>query len=596
MKTGIFFLIQSLSFTILLMFIYFNKKRVENLDNKIYTNLILLSFVEITLELFLDLIMPHYDMIMAVSIIAAKTYCAVIAIWLTQLSMYITMVSLILKDKKQLQEITKKCYMIVGIISVILIYICPIHFHNLNGENYTYGHSVNIDYVLSFSYAFIGIICLLWNGKNIKNKKFIPILLFITFGGICGFIQMQYPSLLLSTAVHTFITFLMYFTIENPDLQIVEELDKNRKLTEQNFEEKTNFIFKISQELKQPLQDITRLSKDIYESTKGETQEKAKQINVNSKQLYTYVNNALDISTMDIKNLKIVEGKYNSKNFFEEIKLRIKNELKKQNKDIDLRFNISKNMPEYLSGDNTKLKQVIITVILNSIKHTETGFIELNVDSIIRYGICRLLIEVSDSGKGMELKQINEILSISPEITKEEAEKIDKLSITLPIAHKIIKALDGSLMIKSEKNKGTNILIAVDQKIEKQKTKEQLENYSNKIITDKAIMMVTNNVEIIRTTKKQLEDITVVTTPFTKDCLEKLKKENFECIIIDEEINGESGTKVVKEIKNIKNVPTLILIKKQNEFLGKHYLSDGFDNTIIKEKYEKEISKIKKYL
>ena len=151
-------------------------------------------------------------------------------------------------------------------------------------------------------------------------------------------------------------------------------------------------------------------------------------------------------------------------------------------------------------------------------------------------------------------------------------------------------------MIKSEKNKGTNILIAVDQKIEKQKTKEQLENYSNKIITDKAIMMVTNNVEIIRTTKKQLEDITVVTTPFTKDCLEKLKKENFECIIIDEEINGESGTKVVKEIKNIKNVPTLILIKKQNEFLGKHYLSDGFDNTIIKENYEKEISKIKKYL
>jgi len=599
MKTGIYFLIQSLSFTILLMIIYFNKKRLENIDNRIYSNLIIVSFVEIVLELLLDIIMPNYDKMLILSTIAAKTYCAVIAIWLTLLSMYITIVSLILKNKKQLQEITKKIYIVVGIICVILIYIAPIKFHNQNGEYYTYGNSVNIDYIMSFTYAFIGVICLIWNNKNIKNKKFIPILLFIILGGICGYIQMMYPSLLLSTAVHTFITFLMYFTIENPDLQMVEELNKNRKLTEQNIEEKTNFLFKISQDLKKPLQDITNISNSIYENTNGEIKEQAKQINANSKQLYTYVNNALDISTMDIKNLKIVKGTYNTKNFFEEIKLRIKEEIKQQNKDIELRYNISKNMPEYLQGDNTKLKQAITSIAFDAIKHTEKGFIELNVDSIVRYGICRLLIEISDSGRGMELEKINEILSVSKEITQEEIEKIDKLNISLTLAHKIIKTLNGSLIIKSEMNNGTNFLIAINQKIENKQNNQQktLEQYSKKIINQKQIMMITSNIQKIKEIKKELEDINIVSSPFPKESLEQIEKQKFECVIVDEDLNEETGINIIKEIKKINTkIPVIILISKKNEFLNKHYLEEGVDEYIIKDNHEEYIKKIKKYL
>ena len=583
----------SLMYILIFIVVYFGKKRIELEENKVYSMLLITTACGLIIDIagYFSFKLLATDSFVNIAI--AKLYLIYYFTWAYIITIYTNIISFQKTIKHLIRQIELLYLSICGIIILL-----PIYFQTTEYSMYSYGPSVNFVYIISTIFITIMLACLAIKRKSIKQRKYIPLLALVIAGSIVVLIQKICPELLLITFAESIVTTIMYFTIENPDLQMVEELNKNRKLTEQNFEEKTNFIFKISQELKQPLQDITKLSKDIYETTKGETQEKAKQININSKQLYTYVNNALDISTMDIKNLKIVEGKYNTKNFFEEIKLRIKNELKKQNKEIELRFNISKNMPEYLSGDNTKLKQVIITVILNSIKHTETGFIELNVDSIIRYGICRLLIEVSDSGKGMELKQINEILSISPEITKEEAEKIDKLNITLPIAHKIIKALDGSFMIKSEKNKGTNILIAIDQKIEnKQKLKDQLESYSDKIVDDKAIMMVTNDVKIIRTTKKQLEDITVVTTPFTKDCLEKNKKENFECIVIDEDLNEESGVNIIKELKKIdKNTPTLILINKKNEFLGKHYIEDGFENIIIKDNYEKEINKIKKYL
>ena len=82
MKTGIYFLIQSLFFSILLIIIYFNKKRLNTTENKIYSCLIVTSVVEIVIELLLDVIMPVYTSNILLSSFLAKTYCVVILIWL----------------------------------------------------------------------------------------------------------------------------------------------------------------------------------------------------------------------------------------------------------------------------------------------------------------------------------------------------------------------------------------------------------------------------------------------------------------------------------------------------------------------------------
>lgn len=605
MKTGIYFLIQSLFFACLLVIVYFNKKRLENLETRIYSYLIITSLIELLLELLLDIIMPTYQTSMFISTFLAKTYCVVIIIWLSLLINYVTSISLILKHKQKHLNSAKIFYIIIAAISSLLIYALPINFYYDKIVYYTYGPSVNVDYIISFIYAFIGIICLIWNRKNIKNKKYLPLFSFIILGGITGYIQMNYPSLLLSTAVHTFITFLMYFTIENPDLQMVEELNKNRKLTEQNFEEKTNFLFKISQDLKKPLLDITNISNNIIENTESEKiLDQAKQINIGSKQLYTYVNNALDVSNMDIKNLKIVTSTYNTTNFFEEIKLRIQTEIKNQNKNIEFRYEISNNIPELLSGDNTKLKQVILSVMFDSIKHTNEGFVELNVNSIIKYGICRLIIEISDSGDGMELDKINNILSTTGDLTKEELERIDTLNITLPLSHKMIKAINGSFIIKSEPNNGTNFLIIIDQKIEEKEKSEitkKLDEYSKKILDEKKALLVSVDKELSRKITKTLEqkEITTITSLYGKDAIARIEqKEKFEFILIDDELNNESGVDVLKQLKKIKKfkTPTLVILNENKEFMAKHYLEDGFDDYLIKENIAEYLKKINKYL
>ena len=593
MKTGIYFLIQSFFFSILLIIVYFNKKRLETTENKIYSYLIITSLVEILLELILDILMPVYKKYILLSTFIAKTYCVAILVWLSLLITYVTFITVTQKTKQENKKTIKNTLIVITIISTILIYISPINFYYENAVYYTYGQSVNIDYIMSFGYVLVGIICLIWNKENIKSKKYVPILTFLIIGGFAGYIQMKYPSLLLSTGVHTFITFLMYFTIENPDMQMVEELSENKKLTEQNYEEKTRFIFKISQDLKKPLQDITNISNELIDNPK-DIEEKIKLINTNSKQLYTYVNSALDVSKMDINNLKIIENTYNTKNFFDELKLRIKSEISKSNKNIIFRCNISDDIPRYLNGDNTKIKQIILSIIFDSIKYTEEGFIELSIDTIIKYEICRLMIEISDSGQGMSIHKINTILNVSEKIESKEQERIDKLDISLPLAHKIIKSLNGSFIIKSEENKGSSFLITIDQQIKEIKKENSLEKYSKKILNEKKALIVSVDTKSVNEIIEKLGEYVIVNSLYGKDAVEKIKNESFEFIIVDDELKNERGIQVLNQIKELTSKPIYILLDKSKEFMSEHYIEDGFTNYIIKENLDEELKKIKK--
>lgn len=593
------FSICSFIYIIIFSIVYFSKTRINLVENKIYTLLLITTIVGLSIDIigyfaFLDGVANSVK-----NLGIAKIYLIYYFTWIYLLTIYTYIIST--KQKKtnftNLFKKLSKLYIII----ILIIPLLKTKIEITNTSLYSFGPSVNLVYMLSGICVLIMLICLLKNLQNIKSKKYIPLLVFIVFGTVVMIIQHEYPELLLLITCQSIVTALMYFTIENPDMQMVEELNKNKKLTEQNFEEKTNFLFKISQDLKQPLKQITDISTELIEQKEIDI-EKLKKINNNSKQLYTYVNNALDVSNMDIKNLKIIESTYYAKNFFEEIKLRITTEIKNQNKNIEFRYNISGNIPEKLIGDNSKLKQVILSVIFDSIKHTKKGFIELNVNTIIKYGICRLMIEISDSGSGMSLEKINAILQATGDLTKEEIERIDKLNITLPLAHKIIKTLNGSFIIKSEIDEGTNFLIIIDQKIEeKEKTQieKKLENYEKKLSTNKKILLVSTDKKTVEKLTKLYEknDIDVINSLYGKDVKNRLEqKENFEFILIDDELTNESGIDILKQINDKTTKPMIILINKNEEFISKHYIEDGFNEYIIKENIEDEIKKLNKYL
>ena len=587
--TSVSFSICSLIYIIMFNVVYFGKKRINSLENRIYSALLITTTIGLLIDIIGFISLQSGDATSLQNILIAKIYLIYYFTWAFVLTVYTLQISF--KDKYNESNVKKAKMMYIIFDAVILL--MPVYIKSGILNPYSYGLAVNFVYFLSAICIGIMIICLILNRKNIKQRKYIPLLALIIGGTLVVTIQKYNPNLLLLTTTESLITALMYFTIENPDMQMVEELSENKKLTEQNYEEKTKFIFKISQDLKKPLQDITNLSNEIIENPKN-IEEKIKTININSKQLYTYVNNALDVSKMDINNLKIVETTYNTKNFFEELKLRIKSEIKNSNKNIEFRYEISNNIPEYLQGDNTKLKQIIMSTIYDSIKYTKEGFIELNINTIIKYGICRLMIDISDSGSGMSIHKINEILNVSEKIDSKEQERIDKLDISLPLAHKIIKSLNGSFIIKSEENKGTNFLIIIDQKIsENKKEKTNLEKFAKKIINEKKILVVTVDNDIINKIQESFGEYEIINSLYGHDAEERLKKEKFELILVDDELKNESGIEVLKLIKEKTKKPIIIMIDKNKEFISEHYIEDGFTNYVIKQNIEEELKKIK---
>ena len=587
--TSVSFSICSLIYIIIFNVVYFGKKRINSLENRIYSALLITTTIGLLIDIIGFISLQSGDATSLQNILIAKIYLIYYFTWAFVLTVYTLQISF--KDKYNESNVKKAKMMYIIFDAVILL--MPVYIKSGILNPYSYGLAVNFVYFLSTICIGIMVICLILNRKNIKQRKYIPLLALIIGGTLVVTIQKYNPNLLLLTTTESLITALMYFTIENPDMQMVEELSENKKLTEQNYEEKTKFIFKISQDLKKPLQDITNLSNEIIENPKN-IEDKIKTININSKQLYTYVNNALDVSKMDINNLKIVETTYNTKNFFEELKLRIKSEIKNSNKNIEFRYEISNSIPEYLQGDNTKLKQIIMSTIYDSIKYTKEGFIELNINTIIKYGICRLMIDISDSGSGMSIRKINEILNVSEKIDSKEQERIDKLDISLPLAHKIIKSLNGSFIIKSEENKGTNFLIIIDQKIsENKKEKTNLEKFAKKIINEKKILVVTVDNDIVNKIQETFGEYEIINSLYGHDAEERLKKEKFELILIDDELKNESGIEVLKLIKEKTKKPIIIMIDKNKEFMSEHYIEDGFTNYVIKQNIEEELKKIK---
>jgi signal transduction histidine kinase len=249
--------------------------------------------------------------------------------------------------------------------------------------------------------------------------------------------------------------------MENPDVKMINQLLRNQELVENQMEDKSRFLFEMSQDIKEPTNNILGVVNTYDELNNDEKEEAIKIIGDNANELLFKLNNVLNVSSMDASKIKIVNEEYNPKVLLNSIKNMALNAIGE--KQIKLNFEVSESLPNKLSGDDVRLKQIIMSVLYNCINHTETGVINVNVDSIVRYDVARLMIKIEDTGIGMDLDTINKILDDNQELNKFDIDKIEQLDVDLKVAIKIIKLLGGNFMIKSDKGRGSTFTIILDQ-------------------------------------------------------------------------------------------------------------------------------------
>ena len=463
-----------------IMIVFFSKKRLHQVEDNTYAFLIVITFFTTLFGIILGLlVVPQFHINNILISIANKLYLVLLFLWSLIITFYTFYVSRI-KKGFVLKHI--RIFNLIGLINSILIIILPIKTEVIDGSALANGTSVILTYLLIGICYLIMFVLLILDYKNIKNIKYVPVYSLVIIGSVALVIQVIFPSLnyLINPSLILIVTF-MYFTIENPDVKIIEQLTRNKKIIEEGNEDKSNFIFRISQEVKKPIDDIIRVSNICIKEQELENKDKClRYIESNAKNLKVIVNDILDVSKIDVHSIKIFPLSYNIYNIFKEIVSKYEKQI---NETIDFRYSISKSIPKQLYGDAVKLKQIINTVMQNAVDYTKKGFIDLQIDCIVKNDVCRLIITIEDSGVGMSIEKVNELLSNEKEIQYDYSKELENMNLNLNVAAKIVKLLDGRILIKSEEGKGSEFIITVDQKAliqEKNVDEKYIRDYSIK--------------------------------------------------------------------------------------------------------------------
>ena len=584
MYTGIYFLIEAIVYSMLLMTVYFRKKVFKSKENKVYSILVVVSFFELIVELILDFVGPMYKEIPNVSYFVARLFSFGVELWITILLCYVLFVCLSIKKKERYIPVVRNIAIVLMIIFTTLNFILPLNFKYDGYIAYTYGPSVNIIYLSAFLYSFIGIIALIRNIKNIKDKRFFPILIFLIVGGIASYIQYMNPGLLLATPIHAFITFLMYFTIENPDVKMIEEYHKAKEISDNANEDKTMFLYNMTN-------DIRLITKDINYNTDAAINEMSNKkvdkdlvndylraIKENTARFTTMTNEILDVDSIDSASIKVYDDKYNIKLLLKKIVTLYSDECSK--KGLTFRSDIASDLPEYLYGDNLGLKNVLTSILDNSIKYTKEGYIELNVNTIIKNNIARLIITIEDSGVGISPDEIDSIFN-------KRKEEIDgsNMKSNLFTARKLITLMGGTIIPSSNYGNGTTMKIVLDQKVAKE-ANEKYNKYES-FYDEKKILLVDDNISTEKIISKLLRDTNIKLdyVSLGKEALDKIRgKEKYDLILLDEVMDPLDGVTVMKKFKDIRNFKTnVILLTRNNEYeYNEEYLKYGFSGYLLK--------------
>ena len=581
-------LIISLMITIIL----FTKKTINSVETRTFKKILIFNVLE-SLSTTLIVVVALTSNSIPIFKILNRIDVNIIIWWCSFFLLYICHICKVKNIK-----IFNSIILVTNILFLILSLILDVNIIAQDGILDSNGPLTTLGFIGAVFYILLMLFVILTSLKNKPNiKKLIPFYFLIALLILVAFLRAIIPQINFISIMLTLVDLIMIFTIENPDVKMVDELVKNRKIIERTSEEKSIFLFKMSQELRGPISNIGR-EVQTYKNgklNKSETDVVIDNIDNNNRKMNYLITDVLGINANDNMNIKILENTYNIYSLINEIDIRTRKLVKSE---IDFNFACASNIPKELYGDSLKLKQVLMSVIINSIENTSSGYIHVDIDSITKYDLCRLVISVKDSGSGIDLLTINEILDQDIEISDKEYLKLDKLDVDLKIAYKIIKLLNGTMYVKSEVGKGTEVIITLNQYIKEDdeiKNNALIESYIQKRTNSVKVLIVNDDVKELKKIKTKLEEFgyETYTSLFGDDAINRIKNnEKYDLILIDDDMKLMSGISLLKELNNLgNNSRKIVLLEKDKISIGHHYIEDGFDAYIDKNKLSDEIDK-----
>lgn len=594
MYINLYVSICALLISFFLLINFFSKKRYDNKETKIFSYMLIFNFINTIFTLSIVFIEKTNIINIIFLKILNKLNNVIQLGWIWLLFLY--MLYMLCNNKEKKYNLIKIITVIINILLGILIFILPTSFYN---NIYLNGLSETFSYIIYFVYLFVIIILTIKNIKNMSNKKniivfTISLLLMLT----ALIIKKINPELLIISSIFTYINLIINST-EDPDSRLLLELQKEKEKNEKLNNIKIDFLTNMNHEFRTSLNTIVGFSECIkQEDSIDACKNDADDIITSSQNLLEIINDVLDISKLETNNMKITEEDYKPLEIFENVISSLKPKLSE--KEIEIKTNFNENIPYMLFGDSNKVKQIITNILMNSIKHTEDGSINFEVNCTSEKDKCNLVISIENTGKTIkkENKSSNNLKEFNKNI-------VEQSELEFLIAKKFVDMLGGKIVLDEKNINKTKVTIYLNQKIKMQgvpliveiskleeSIKPQQEDYS-----DKKVLIVDDNKMNLKVATRLLKNYNIITTEVLNgyEAINKIKNnEKYDLIFLDDIMPKKNGKETLNELKKIKgfDIPVIVLTANVLEGMKEKYIEEGFDDYLAKPINKEELKKI----
>ena len=511
---SICFTIAGVIFSILLFVLYNFKSNLKLLENKIYYGIIVTTIISGLIEIYSFILVRTSIFVNSVLyLFSLKSLFLCFLVWIYLFTIYTVIVTINLKNKDYSRYrlaiiISTIVFIIVSLTTMIL----PINIIETDGLLLPTGVGVDIIYVLSLILFIIMISVIISNRRNLKNKKYYPMYFLLVILGIMIIVQKIFPSLLLINFSLSILIYIMYFTIENPDIKLIKDLSYTRRMLEKQNEMVSGTVNNLAISLKNPLMEITNFSsKKINKKDEVSSLEEIKKFQKLSLNLVDQINKIMDLTRIENRQLKIKNRLYQTDNLINSIKDII------NFRNVDVNYNIDNNIPKVLYGDDDNIKQTFTYLVEFINNYFNRYDLTINISKISVRNNCKLMFSIIVNYKNTKLDFIERDNKCIIETNAWEYELYNRL-VELQKGTYEVKKDNSSLIfnfalfqkikdnneaveeevIKYNNYSGKKILIALDNHLDINNFTELLVNYNVDISTSSSIEELT---ELLRSDK-----------------------------------------------------------------------------------------------